>query len=322
MKLSTLNPSELSTAERITQLWNAACGPDLSISERFARYNLEPAAGAELAVCEAELDGQRAGFVVASATLRPVAGLEHPAGWVEALAVRLEFQGRGLGSRLLSWAEAWLAERGCRSIRLGGGLRPFAPGLPIQLASEPFFTRRGFQLEADGGRVWDMAGLLGEYRPRRAEGAPPATVQPLQAGEEAELEAFFTREFPGRWRFEFQEHIRQNGRREDYLVLRTAQGVDGFCQVTFEDSLRPLDRFYMHGLPRPWGQLGPIGVSDRCRGQGLGGFLLDAGLTFLRARGVAGCVIDWTHLKDFYQKFGFYPHREYHILHKELSSHA
>ncbi len=322
MKLSRLNTASASSAARITQLWNAACGPELSIRERFARFNLEPAAGAELAACQVELEGQAAGFVLASAAHPPVAGLEHPAGWVEALAVRPDFQGRGLGGRLLAWAGDWLAARGCRTIRLGGGLRPFVPGLPVELGSQPFFTRRGFQAEAETGRVWDMAGLLESYRPPAAVKGRPVSVQPLQAEEEPELEAFFAREFPGRWRYEFQEHRRQHARLADYLVLRTTQGVDGFCQLTLEDSLRPLDRFHMHGLPRPWGQLGPIGVSERCRGQGLGALLLDAGLNFLRARGVAGCVIDWTHLRDFYQKFGFYAKREYLIMHKDLHSHA
>jgi predicted N-acetyltransferase YhbS len=72
----------------------------------------------------------------------------------------------------------------------------------------------------------------------------------------------------------------------------------------------------MHRLPKPWGQLGPIGVSKDVRGKGYGGALLDAGLGYLRDQGVRGCVIDWTDLVDFYGKFGFKPYREYAILGK------
>jgi predicted N-acetyltransferase YhbS len=74
----------------------------------------------------------------------------------------------------------------------------------------------------------------------------------------------------------------------------------------------------MHRLPRPWGQLGPIGVSQDTRGKGYGGALLDAGLRYLRDQGVRGCVIDWTDLVDFYGKFGFKPYRKYQMLIKTL----
>ncbi|MEZ4581603.1 MAG: hypothetical protein R3A10_08190 [Caldilineaceae bacterium] len=63
--------------------------------------------------------------------------------------------------------------------------------------------------------------------------------------------------FPGRWRYEFEEFLRTNGRISDFMVLWTADGVDGFCRLTFEDSSRPLDRFFPYTLPRPWGQLVP-----------------------------------------------------------------
>jgi GNAT superfamily N-acetyltransferase len=136
------------------------------------------------------------------------------------------------------------------------------------------------------------------------------------------LDDFLAREFPGRWRFEFREHLRQGGRLADFLVLWGPRSIEGFCQVTLKDSIRPIERFYMHGLTHPWGQLGPIGVSAAQRGQGFGMALLDAGLRFLREHGVSGCLIDWTSLPAFYQKFGFQIHNEYLILNKELNRHA
>ena len=100
----------------------------------------------------------------------------------------------------------------------------------------------------------------------------------------------------------------------------TGRGVDGFARITLKDSERPLDRFYMHRLPKPWEQLGPIGVSASVRGKGYGGALLDAALCQLRDCGVRGCVIDWTELIDFYAKFSFTPYREYLILIKNTLS--
>jgi predicted N-acetyltransferase YhbS len=74
----------------------------------------------------------------------------------------------------------------------------------------------------------------------------------------------------------------------------------------------------LHAFARPWGQLGPIGVSKDVRGKGYGGCLLDASLLHLHMRGIRGCVIDWTDLVNFYGKFGFKPYREYAMLGKEL----
>ena len=126
------------------------------------------------------------------------------------------------------------------------------------------------------------------------------------------------REFGGRWRYECEEFLRNNGRISDYILLWSERGVDGCCQLRFEDSSSPLERFYPYRLPRPWGQLGSIGVSADRRGRGYGALLLDGGLRQLREHGVAGCVIDWTGLLDFYGKFGFKPYREYLMWGKDI----
>ena len=56
------------------------------------------------------------------------------------------------------------------------------------------------------------------------------------------------------------------------------------------------------------------------RGKGYGAALLDGGLRYLKDAGIAGCVIDWTGLLDFYGKFGFKPYREYLMLGKALET--
>ena len=76
------------------------------------------------------------------------------------------------------------------------------------------------------------------------------------------------------------------------MLLWTEQGVESCCALTFGDSWRPLERFYPYALPRPWGQLGSVGVSAGCRGRGYGIALLDAALRRLHNNGVNGCVID------------------------------
>jgi predicted N-acetyltransferase YhbS len=314
-----LNPTHPADIQQVTEIWNAACGQDLAISEHFVRFNLDGASAAEVSGCLMTACGHPVGFVVVSAKTKKIAGFNQPDGWIDALAVLPDARRQGIGTDLLTWAEDWLAGRNCSLARLGGSLRPFAPGLPVQLGSELFFLKRRYKPRPQADRVWDVARCLDDYSTPAFVKKLPQAARPLQASETEMLDHFLAREFPGLWRFEFQEHLRLGGQLADYLVLWSERGIDGFCQVTFAHSIRPIERYYSYGLPRPWGQLGPIGVSADRRRQGYGAMLMDAGLHYLRGHGVAGCVIDWTDLTAYYARFGFRRHREYAVLLKELS---
>lgn len=315
MKLQTFALDDPLHHAAAATLWRAACGPDLAISQRAVAYNTRPVSGGAQAGQLATYEGEPVGFVLASAFPGDPAVTPPEQGWIDAIAVLPEQRCHGVGGALLAWAERWLAGQGCTHFRLGASLRPFAPGVPAALGSESFFRGRGYADRPDSARVWDVARDLRAYAsPPGVRRDLPCAVRPAQPGEEDALLAFLGREFPGRWHFECQQHLREGGRLSDYLLLLTATGIEGFCQLTFEDSLRPLDRFFVHRLARPWGQLGPIGVGGARRGGGYGAALLDAGLRHLRAAGVAGCVIDWTDLPDFYGKFGFQRYRQYEML--------
>ncbi len=309
------DPDHLAAA---ANLWNAACGPDLAITLAGVRYNTRPSTGAQQAGRIAFVDGHPVGFVLTTEFSAGDPGVSAPeAGWVDAIAVAPAHQGQGIGAGLLDWAEGWLTEHGCTRFRLGGSLRPFAPGLPSGLASEDFFQRRGYAPRAHGPVVWDVAQDLRVYQaPPFVRATLSAQVRPAQPGDEGALLAFFGREFSGRWLYEAREFLTGGGRISDFMVLLTSTGIDGFCWLTYEDSLRSLDRVFMASLPHPWGHLGPIGISSALRGGGYGAAVLDAGLRELRDAGIAGCVIDWTHLLDFYSKFGFRTYRRYEMLTK------
>ncbi len=318
MNLTPLYRNPLDRAA-IATLWNAACGPDLAITERAAEYNTRPTTGGVQAGRVALADGAPVGFVLASVLQGDPVVTSPEAGWVDALAVAPKHRRQGIGGALLAWAEEWLAGQGARRIRLGGSIRPFAPGPPSESGSKEFFSHRGYQAQPGHETSWDLAHCLADYvSPPSARAKTPVEVRPARPEDAEALLAYLRREFPGRWRFEYEEHLAEGGRISDFVILLSADGIDGCSQLTFEDSLRPLDRFFMHRLPRPWGQLGSIGVSEACRGLGYGGALLDGGLRCLRDAGVNGCVIDWTGLLDFYGKFGFKPFRRYEMLGKVM----
>ncbi len=320
-RLQAIDGQDPAHVSHAATLWNAACGDEMAVSPRFITYNLHPGGGVRQAAMLALVGDAPAGFVVASMLPDNPAVASPEQGWIDALVVAPDYRRQGVGSRLLTWAEGWLLGQGCRTIRLGGSLRPFVPGVPVELETAAFFVRHGYGGETPDAAptaVWDVAADLALYTPPRSVRDIAGQVRPATPADHAALAAFLQREFPGRWHYEFEQYVAAGGRIADYMVLWTARGVDGCCILTFPDSLHPIERFYPYRLPRPWGQLGSIGVSADCRGRGYGAAILDAGLRRLHNNGVNGCVIDWTDLLDFYAKFGFTPHRRYLQLRKRL----
>jgi GNAT superfamily N-acetyltransferase len=318
MNLQSFDLTDAAHIASAARLWTAACGPDLAISERFVAFNVSPRMGKLQAGQIALQNGQPAGFVLASLLTGDPQASSPDVGHVDAIAVLPEAQRHRIGSELLTWAEGWLRSQGCNHFVLGASQRPFVPGVPEALGTAPFFQRRGYRPNPGYGWSVDMAHDLREYvSPPTAVKAQGVTVRPAQPGDEEALLGFLRREFPGGWRYECEELLRQGLRISDYVVLWSERGVDGCCLVTLEDSLRPLDRFYMHQLPRPWGQLGSIGISEDRRSLGYGAALLDGGLRHLRDHGVRGCIIDWLVIVDFYAKFGFSVYRRYVMMSSE-----
>jgi len=303
--------------EAIAALWNRACPEELHISPRFVQYNVKEVTGGnqvgQLALIDDEIVGVTlASMVQADSTLNPNA-----TGWVDLIIVHPAHQRQGIGHTLISWAERWLTDQKCQRIQVGANQRIFVPGIPTTLESIDFFRKEGYGAEHT---VWDLSANLAAYQTPATVREIAGEVRPAQPGDEAALDTFLAREFPARWRFSFQEFCRAPDYRiSDYMLLWTERGVDGFCCLTFEDSQQPIERYYPYSLPRPWGQLGAVGVSADRRGRGYGAALLDAGLRRLHNNGVNGCVIDWTTIVDFYAKFGFVPYREYIQLSKAVA---
>jgi len=299
----------------MVRIWNAASHPDYPINERFLAYNLIPATGEVIEGQVAVHNGEAAGFALACAvTNDPSITL----GWVSAIAVQPSAQRQGIGSELLTWAESWLREKGCKRIRIGGNLRPFLPGLPYAMSENAtFFEKRGYQSPSHQPYEYDIARSLKAYQ--HAYSKPlHADLHPMQPGEEPLLLDFLYREYPGRWEFEAREFVKNGGRASDFLLLRVNDAVHGFCRLTLPDSERPIERFYPQRLPQPWGQFGPLGLSKAVRGQGLGGYLIDASALHMQSLGVDGCVIDWTSLVELYARFGFRVYNQYVSLFKMI----
>lgn len=327
----SLHPLQLSDPAHqaaLVDLWNATIPTELPISTNLLTYNIGAVQGEADSNAPSNVDlqyegqwvlqgAERVGIVLVSRWQGAATVAAPTTGWIELLAVHPQVQRQGIGKRLMQWAEQWLLEQGCQTIHVGGSPRPFTPGVPTALDTTTFFTQIGYGAPRS---VWDLAANLATYVPPSTVQEVAGLVRPAQPADREPLTAFLQREFPGRWLWHWQQSLAAGaGRLTDYMVLWTEHGIDGFCCLTFEDSVRPIERYYPYQLPRPWGQLGPIGISKGQRGQGFGAALLDGALRRLHNNGINGCIIDWTTLLDFYAPFGFTPHREYHQLTKQLS---
>jgi GNAT superfamily N-acetyltransferase len=307
-----LVPFIASHQDDVIDLWNASAHPDYQINQRLLGYNMIPSTGEVMEGRLAIRDDKPVGFALACAVK------DGALGWVSALAVHPSAQRQGIGSKLLTWAEDWLRDKGCKRVRIGGNLRPFLPGLPYALRENlAFFKNHGFQSPGNQPYEYDIARSLKNYTALYPQPAG-AELSPVQAGEEHLLLEFLACEYPGRWEFEAKEFVKNGGRPSDFLLLRVNGVVHGFCRLTLEDSERPIERFYPQRLPRPWGQFGPLGLSKSVRGQGLGGYLIDAAAVHMQSLGVDGCVVDWTALVELYGKFGFKVYNQYISLFKTI----
>ena len=171
-----------------------------------------------------------------------------------------------------------------------------------------FFRKNGFVVSAEyvyydlEGEVQDNP-LIEEFSVAEFEARWKATVYD---GEENALLAFLECEFPGRWKYEVECALREGKPHEEIMLLwnKAQTEVLGFCMLSKEPDGR--------------GKLGPIGIAEKIRGNGVGEFFLCKSLQQLKNLGRNRVNIDWTILTKFYGKFGFAPERTYCGAYKEL----
>jgi GNAT superfamily N-acetyltransferase len=270
---------------------------------------------------EADDHGQVQGFIAVKRSANPTMfhGPDPDAAHVAAFAYR----DRIVGSGLLEQAKSILHQRGNTKIVFGADADHLLPGCPKEMTGLcDFLTIMGFQL---AGEQVDVERDLQSYEPDPKHLAPldarDVESRPAKRADLPALRRFLEREFPGRWTHD----VMLKAEDEDPGLIETlwVEGdCEGFALTQFAGlTKRPIGgAVWRLSLGENWGSLGPIGVSDKLRGRGLGTALLAKGLQSLKARGACQTIIDWTTLVDFYGGQGFQVNRTYRSAHLPLDT--
>ncbi|HWD41071.1 MAG TPA: GNAT family N-acetyltransferase [Fimbriimonas sp.] len=211
-----------------------------------------------------------------------------------------------------------LRDRGIATLQFGTDTSHFFPGCPVDFpALHDFLMIGGF---SESGEAHDLERDLSDYECKVP--IPKDDVfRPVEKKDMAALEAFFDREFPGRWKYDTFEQIRIENDPTVVFGLFRGGECEGFALTQREGGRHQIGgAVWRRDLGEKWGSLGPIGVSKRVRGQGSGNALLGKTLEYLHDLGVRRCIIDWTGLVGFYGGHGFEVTRTYRYSSLNLES--
>ncbi|TMI87003.1 MAG: GNAT family N-acetyltransferase [Bacillati bacterium ANGP1] len=309
----------------VVALWNAAWGESFPLRESLFAQNTVMDPHFDPGGCwvaRGPKRGPAVGFCLAKIAREPIGadGTLPDRGWVGALVVHPAFRRRGLGTRLLARAEAYLAGLGRRRVVLGGDPGHFFPGIPLRDEALAFFAGAGYRLRGD---AFDLhRSIKGYTTPAEVAtaraGHPEVDIRPLRPGEEGPLLEFMDETFPGRWRYTMGRFLAARGPVGDVMGVVRGGAVCGFAHLFHPGSrwIGPSIAWPAGVLARAAGTgtcggLGPMGLAPAFRGRGLGLALLDAAVRHLQALGVDEMIIDWTSLIGFYGRLGFVPLRQY-----------
>ena len=229
--------------------------------------------------------------------------------WLSIVAVKQEEQRKGYGTLLLEKAQQTLKAMGIQKLIVGQDFSCLFSGLPEVTEELCGFFRKNHFVVSDESVYYDLEGNVQDNP--LIEGYPTAQFESdwsvdAYKGEEDALLGFLQQEFPGRWRYEVERALIEGKPYEEILLLwnREQTKVQGFCMLGKEPDGR--------------GKLGPIGIAQQIRGEGVGEYLLCKSLLQLKNQGRNRVNIDWTILTKFYGKFGFLPGRTYCGAYVEL----
>lgn len=267
----------------------------------------------------AEVNGTFVGFVGTQTRISP--GTLEPHGELMVIMVDSAYQRKGIGRTLLDQALVSLKERSVVAVQLGaGGLCYFWAGVPTNLPGAwSFFEKCGW---SEKERSFDLARKLDNYvtplggyeRVR----LPSITIAAAEPEDISAVLAFEAQHF-AKWLRYFQMVVEHNDY-ADIVLARDSRGeiIGTSFVIDPRAAWRQGDIVWKELLGANIGGVGPLGVVEDKRENGIGLALAARVTELLRARGIAASYIGYTWLVDWYGKLGYKIWREYIMSWKTL----
>ncbi|MUK89020.1 GNAT family N-acetyltransferase [Ornithinibacillus sp. L9] len=302
-----LIPWSLDRITEIVKLWNKELHNSFPMREELLKQN----SFLDENVC---LDGSRIavderdriiGFVVAKRWQEELqVGMRKEVGWIQVILIDHRYRNLGIGKKMLTHVETIFKDKGIERILIGRDPWHYFPGIPHELEdTKRWFERQGYEQQ---GKDYD---LMCNYDSSSIASTPDfeeVEFSLLIIEEKDQFLDFLHRCFPGRWEYEAIHYFEKGGNGREFVLLKKEGGIIGFCRINDSHSPIIAQNVYWAPLFRDeLGGIGPLGIDANERKNGYGLAIVEAGVAFLRKRGINRVVIDWTGLVDFYKKLGY-----------------
>ena len=238
-------------------------------------------------------------------------------GWI-ALLVAESGAGSNDWKELLAYVTKELEYFGARFISYGQDPQNFLPGLPVDYESEKTaWLEAGFQ---EAGLESDLRRIYKSEPDARDFSDDSYLVRQAEITDRRNLLEFLKVEFPGRWQYEAENISCWPGGIQDYYLLLKNKAIIGFARTNRQDGFYRGPNVNFGGVSgETFAGLGPLGIAENWRGQGLSTPFLQQILRQLYNDGYKEITIDWTTLVEYYKRFGYEVVHQYIPLQKELN---
>lgn len=245
------------------------------------------------------------GFIVAKKWQEQLdVNMSAETGWIQVILVDHEHRNQGIGSKLLTYAEAALKKSGVSQILLGRDPWHYFPGIPNKSKDVArWFEVRGYE---SYGNEHDLFASYDHINVVSFPSIKNGRISILEKKDKEKFLAFLRRCFPGRWEYEAIHYFRMGGTGREFIVLKRNNEILGFARINDEKSPFIAQNVYWAPLlNEELGGIGPLGIDSNERKRGYGLAIVEAAVAHLRSRKINNIVIDWTGLVDFYNKLGY-----------------
>lgn len=232
-------------------------------------------------------------------------------GYINIIAVKQGFRGRGIGSNMLATIEERLRKRGIRKIVFSGGPRYLVPGVDVKAypRAMSFFAKNGYELNRES--VSMSISLMDYMTPREVlelerklmdEGY---SFRQLDDEHVLELLLFLKARFPW-WYEEARRTMDRYPRHLDWFTLAFyGEEIVGYCQVGTDGLIE---------------HFGPFGVAEEHRNRGIGTVLFHRCLRLIQSMGGRSAWFAWGGGRNysFYVRNGMSEARRFAVFTKSL----